>query len=536
MENKTRDKAKQKPIFIVIYSFIAFLFASSILLAIVIFTENIKTNEIKISNTENEQVILDIEKKVLSAELSNLISDLLVMKDTVKTSNKNNIRVENNATLISYWESIMNNSKNYDQLRFIDKNGYEKLRLSNKNGEAKFSNSAELQYKGDRYYFVDTMKLNESEVYISKLDLNKEYGEIEKPIKPMIRLACKVYDKNQKTLGIVILNYYAEHLIKSFDHIARGANGIFYLLNANGYWIRNFENPKTEWAFMYEDKKHMSFKNKKPEIWEDIILDKSRVYKDDKNVYFVSKIIPFDEKDSDSLAVPLENIILGEGNWYVISHIKKSHIREMFPYSFGERLLSAVKNSVIALFSIAIISIVFGNLFYRSMLQGEKIKFYSEFDQMTKAYNRRAGMDRLTNLVKRTRNEIDIAIMFLDIDSLKEVNDKLGHKKGDSLIKIVSNTISSLIRSSDFLFRYGGDEFILVLSKTNKNNSKIVWERIRQKIDAVNNEAEHEFVVSVSHGVSEILASEENVDIKSKINQADEQMYFEKKQKKLLKS
>lgn len=104
-------------------------------------------------------------------------------------------------------------------------------------------------------------------------------------------------------------------------------------------------------------------------------------------------------------------------------------------------------------------------------------------DGLTNAYNRRYLMDRLYGIAdnyKRVGKEFSIAI--LDIDHFKSVNDKYGHLAGDTVLVELVKIINEGIRSYDILGRYGGEEFILVLPDTDKNEAYIIINRILNKI------------------------------------------------------
>ncbi|SHH86951.1 hypothetical protein SAMN02745207_02916 [Clostridium grantii DSM 8605] len=91
-----------------------------------------------------------------------------------------------------------------------------------------------MQDKSDRYYFTETMKLKDGEIFISKFDLNKENGVIELPIKPTLIISTPLYiDGDFK--GIVIVNYLAQNLINDFSSITLGFIGNMDLLNKDSY-------------------------------------------------------------------------------------------------------------------------------------------------------------------------------------------------------------------------------------------------------------------------------------------------------------
>ena len=86
----------------------------------------------------------------------------------------------------------------------------------------------QLQDKSKCYYFQETVSLSEGEIFISPLDLNVEHGEIEQPLKPMIRLGTPLYNQQGKKSGILLLNYLAQNLLdklsKSTPEAQQGKN------------------------------------------------------------------------------------------------------------------------------------------------------------------------------------------------------------------------------------------------------------------------------------------------------------------------
>ncbi|TFB14214.1 diguanylate cyclase [Filobacillus milosensis] len=95
----------------------------------------------------------------------------------------------------------------------------------------------------------------------------------------------------------------------------------------------------------------------------------------------------------------------------------------------------------------------------------ERLKFLATHDPLTKLPNRRLFTKNLSESLKEAREEHrDIAIMILDLDGFKKVNDDYGHDVGDELLKTFSNRVKQCIRKSDTLARIGGDEFVLLLS------------------------------------------------------------------------
>jgi len=109
----------------------------------------------------------------------------------------------------------------------------------------------------------------------------------------------------------------------------------------------------------------------------------------------------------------------------------------------------------------------------------------ANFDALTGLPNRRMFFDRLKEEIKKSaRNKNVFALMFIDLDGFKEVNDAHGHQAGDELLQAVANSISACIRASDTFARLGGDEFTIILSPIeNMNACSLVAEKILKHIN-----------------------------------------------------
>lgn len=151
-------------------------------------------------------------------------------------------------------------------------------------------------------------------------------------------------------------------------------------------------------------------------------------------------------------------------------------------------------------------------------------------DPDTGLHNRRAFIERIGEM-KLSRHPL--AVMILDIDGLKEVNDTRGHTVGDELIKTVANIIKSKTRGGDFVARIGGDEFAVILDtdpdKLNEAGTSLttrVLEAIKQ-----HNQQHSDMPISVSIGsaVSPYIQGKEH-PIEDLITAADEKMYAMKRE------
>ncbi|HEY9152241.1 MAG TPA: sensor domain-containing diguanylate cyclase, partial [Anaerolineales bacterium] len=111
-------------------------------------------------------------------------------------------------------------------------------------------------------------------------------------------------------------------------------------------------------------------------------------------------------------------------------------------------------------------------------------------DTVTGLPNRRALDEHLEQEVyDAKRNGYTFAIIMMDLDGFKDVNDTYGHAIGDQVLRLMSNYLATLLRSTDYLARYGGDEFTLSLSKTDPSAARLVMEKVLEKVKSFSFEA-----------------------------------------------
>jgi diguanylate cyclase (GGDEF)-like protein len=114
-------------------------------------------------------------------------------------------------------------------------------------------------------------------------------------------------------------------------------------------------------------------------------------------------------------------------------------------------------------------------------LSQEKIQQLSKTDSLTDAYNRKAIIHLLERMIDNQKIKV-FSVLLLDIDKFKSINDTMGHLVGDKCLKSLSIIVKRNLRSGDYLGRYGGDEFIILLPNTDTTVALTVAERFRRCI------------------------------------------------------
>ena len=148
----------------------------------------------------------------------------------------------------------------------------------------------------------------------------------------------------------------------------------------------------------------------------------------------------------------------------------------------------------------------------------------AHIDSLTQTYNKATFEDtvnREINLALRNRN--NLSVIFLDIDHFKSINDSYGHACGDVVLSTTAKLIKNCARNSDIIFRYGGEEFVLLLSNTDISGAELLAERIRNEIEQHTIAYDMQPIkITASIGVTSLATSDSLDDF---IQRADDEMY-----------
>jgi diguanylate cyclase (GGDEF)-like protein len=160
----------------------------------------------------------------------------------------------------------------------------------------------------------------------------------------------------------------------------------------------------------------------------------------------------------------------------------------------------------------------------------DKIKQVSDTDDLTGLYNMRAFSSMLQRAFKQSvRYGHSMSVVMIDSDNLKQVNDAHGHEAGNRLLQHLVRCIREQLRGSDVMARFGGDEFILLLSETNNKGALEMAERIRKAVEISRFDIRGgDTNVTVSLGVASYPEDGGNLEII--LDKADKAMYRAKQQ------
>ena len=159
----------------------------------------------------------------------------------------------------------------------------------------------------------------------------------------------------------------------------------------------------------------------------------------------------------------------------------------------------------------------------------ERIRYLALHDALTGLPNRLLFRERVTNAISRARrNYHQMAVLFIDLDRFKEINDSLGHHIGDRLLQVAASRLQRCLRDGDGVARLGGDEFVIDLPVvTRGEEATVIAEKILEVLRAPFMVDEYSLNVSASIGVS--LYPTDGDDVEALMHKADSAMYRAKK-------
>ncbi len=161
-----------------------------------------------------------------------------------------------------------------------------------------------------------------------------------------------------------------------------------------------------------------------------------------------------------------------------------------------------------------------------------ELKEMATQDQLTGLKNRHFFEMYMSHEMEKVKRGVEqMVILMIDVNDFKSINDTCGHLAGDLVLKDCASILTKSVRSSDMLFRFGGDEFLIVMSDAGKGGSEILLQRINDNLNEWNSR-QNEYDIRISLSIGYALLTESS-DLDEVIGQADLMMYEEKQNYKM---
>jgi len=155
------------------------------------------------------------------------------------------------------------------------------------------------------------------------------------------------------------------------------------------------------------------------------------------------------------------------------------------------------------------------------LVANKNLEYLSFHDSLTNLYNRYYFMSSLSDHIRHVhRHESSSALLMIDIDFFKQVNDEYGHSVGDKILQQFAQILAKVLREADVAARWGGEEFVILLPKTSKEESVVLATRLIKAVEEYTFESQIKLTISI--GASQYKQDD---TIESWIERADSALY-----------
>lgn len=478
----------------------------------------------------SERSAIALQSSAIDRELDRIVADILYLSKQneltlhLDTGDRKAIR-----DMGREYEQLAKNRPNYDQIRYIDAKGVERVRVNHRGGQSRIVPPAELQDKSDRYYFKGCIPLARGDIYLSPLDLNAEDGVIERPFRPVLRIGTPVFDTSGRKRGIILINYNAQALLDRIHRASYPAEGGCMLINCQGYWILNPDKSK-EWGFMWPEMRDVRFDKELPLEWKRMLDEEHGQFRTGRGLFTFSVERPLTQMQAFSLHLhdPTETAFEARHEsprfWVLVSLVPPAILDEQAHSLLFKLLMSGGLLFALMTFGAWHLALAIS----RRQLYQEQLEAAALFDALTGLPNRKLFFDRLeAALTLNARHERRLALLYIDLDGFKSVNDTMGHDAGDELLKQVGTLLSGTVRQSDTVSRLGGDEFAVLLHEVaNVEAAALVGEKIVSVLHEPIQLKAGSTTIGASVGVA--VYPEHGDSAETLIRNADQAMYVSK--------
>ncbi|GEM_PF-2493257 len=287
-----------------------------------------------IKETERNNITLQAE--LLEHDFSVPIEDIkyLIEQPAVREvidSNFNNkaiTKAERMLLAFSKWRS------RYDQIRIIDSSGKEILRINFTEGFPTVVAKSKLQNKGNREYVRRTLKLRKGNIYISAIDYNIEYGQIEKPEKEVVRFASPIFNSKGDVKSIFIINYYADRILEYIRDISLHSNGVIYLVDSQLKPFLTIKTNKTNNNHL----KTVILNNNQNSINVSESIRKAILANEEGQFLIEGNLVTFKKIGIFNNVTRNKALVFSGNSWKLISYVKRETIESSL-YDFKIRIL-----------------------------------------------------------------------------------------------------------------------------------------------------------------------------------------------------
>ena len=429
----------------------------------------------------------------------------------------------------------------YFQVRLIDadNHGIERVRIDRDISGLLRIRGDELQEKGHLPYVFDTLQLSPGTAHFSKPVINREIGAHAGEGKPSLHLSVPVYGNSKTPLGLIVINVDLGGKFKQLTAELPSEIGL-YLANRSGDFL---VHPDSSRAFAFDQGRRalvqdefpatsVLFNDHKLQVVPTVKLAqrqgegvvsafvKQPLNTPQQDVFFVlglSQPLADVLHDSDALGRAVLKIVLA---FSALSVVLATLLARALTQPLKQILTAvnrfAIKHEQMPLpikrsDEIGLLARGFENM--RQQIEGQmgalqekqrELDHLASHDTLTGLPNRRMFLDRLEHALARARrNDEPVAVLFIDLDKFKDINDSLGHATGDIVLRTTAQRMLSVIREADTVARIGGDEFVILLDGiVSKADTALVAAKVIETLGQPVEQDGHSLHIGASIGIA----------------------------------
>ena len=440
--------------------------------------------------------LVDVSRDLLMLAEHPAVANLLTRSDPAVQQ-----RLDDNVALLL--QRLVETHPEYFQMRVIDAEafGLERLRVDRHPQGVLRVLGDELQEKGHLPYVLETLALARGSIYMSPARINHETGSHAGVERPTLQMASPVFDAQQKVRGVVVINLDLEGLFRQLAADLPSDLHLF-LINAEGDYLIHPE-PRQAFAFdrgqrarvqdefatstaLFEaetrTQEHLA--RSAPGAAPDLLA--AFVRQPDTGLSLqhsfilgLAQSMETIEQEARQLALstlrlvavfgaltmlaaallaralvrPLNRIVQALADFAEGRSVGELPLRRHDEVGALARGVQAMQQQIL-------------NRFGQLEAQQREMDRLASHDSLTGLLNRRVFLDRLDHaLAQAKRNQSELALLFIDLDHFKQINDQHGHAAGDQVLITVAQRLRGMVREADTVARIGGDEFIVLLDE-----------------------------------------------------------------------
>jgi len=471
------------------------------------------------------------------------------------------------AALVAAFEALMVVRPAYFQVRLISaaQHGLELVRVDRDGANLITVAAADMQEKSHNAYVFNTLALGAGQVYLSDISLNHEQGAHDGLDKPTLRVATPVTAADGSVLALVVINLDLNGLFERLKADLPNA----YQVYLSNHWGDYLIHPNPAEAFGFDAGRRIfiqdAFKpvadlikgtggsavtsvppitQRSPGLVAAFVRLPYGAQRDEQRFVVLGLSQPMAQvvKQIEHLGWRTLQVMLAGGVGALLLAVLLARLVTQPLKRMTEAMQGFAEDQTVSLLNdnrqdeIGVLAASL-NAMQNTLVSNlqelnasrDAIEQLAQHDPLTGLPNRALFQDRLVQaMTQAERDHGALALMFVDLDGFKPVNDLYGHQVGDELLNVVAQRLQDCVRRMDTVGRIGGDEFVVLLPLVSSvHDAVVVAEKICQSLhEAVNIEGHH-VMISASVGVA--LYPHHAHDMKTLIHLADTAMYLAKK-------